>query len=269
MEAKGKKKKKKEKKEKMSMRGSLGKTQRSGYLEDELLGSSNKRHRTRGALSKRTLTGDSVLVFFAREDGSADEEEEEESEKEEEQMPQYRPASNNPIEIPVVRTLTDDEMAGTGLDLSQEGDLEPTSDEWYRKLHLVFEIKEQALREQYSRPGSSVRRLVNRSGPVSSTELLLAPSVESRLTKEDHIQVLGKMDVPDVPQERLRAIEGKLEEVEKSYENRPTHFAKYYLHTQWAPQVVVEKPPVEAVPEGQPAPKPKLLIKLTRLQDKR
>jgi hypothetical protein len=79
---------------------------------------------------------------------------------------------------------------------------------------MVFEIKERALREQFARSGG-MRRLVQRSGSeVSSTELMLAPMVEKKLTSADHKQVLGKIDLPEVPKERLKEIEGKLEEVQ-------------------------------------------------------
>ena len=275
----------------MSMRGATGKTARSqsfGFADDDL-GSANKRHRTRGALSKRTLTAETVLSFVEGELSSEEEEDSELEEAPEDAAPVYRPAATV-IEIPVVRTLSDEEMRGGGENGALGdggggggggvgGEVEPTSDEWYRKLHLVFELKEQAFREQASRGGSSVRRLVNRSGPVSSTELLLAPAVESMLTKEDAKLVLGKVDLPEVPEDRLRLIEGKLQEVEKSYENRTQHYARYYLHTQWAPQVIVEPPPPPSAAaatgdgggagEGQPPPKPKLVLKLKRLQDKR
>ncbi len=264
------------------MRGATGKTARTGSVgfADDELGSANKRHRTRGALSKRTLTAETVLIFAEGDLSSEEEEEEEIEEQQEDAAPVYRPSTSD-IEIPVVRMLTNEEMKSGGAEARQGEDAEAeaaaaaaeqTSDEWYRKLHVVFEIKEQAFREQASRAGSSVRRLVNRSGPVSSTELLLAPSVEKKLSKEEARLVLGKVDLPEVPEERLRAIEGKLEEVEKSYENRSQHYARYYLHTQWAPQVVVVEPPAASAlgeTDGMPPPKPKLVLKLKRLQDKR
>jgi hypothetical protein len=248
-----------------------GKTSRTSSLvvgEEEQLGSANKRHRTRGAMSKRALTAETVLMCLDAPVSSDDEEDEEKEVHVDE--PVYRPSGCS-IEIPVVRTLTDEEMKGGGNGWTEDGPVEPTSDEWYRKLHVVFEIKEQAFREQATRSsGSSLRRLVNSSGPVSSTELMLAPAVEAKLTKEDHRMVLGKVDLPEVPEERLRAIEGKLEEVEKSYENSTQHYARYYLHTQWAPQMVKVEPIADLlVAEGQPPPKPKLLLKLKRLQDKR
>jgi hypothetical protein len=265
----------------MSMRGATGKTVRShsvGFADDEL-GSANKRHRTRGAMSKRTLTAETVLVFVEGELSSEEEEDSEQEEQPEDVAPVYRPSTSD-IEIPVVRTLTDEEMraGGEGPAHGDNGngvEVEPTSDEWYRRLHVVYEIKEQAFREQATRGGSSVRRLVNRTGPVSSTELLLAPAVERKLTKEDAKMVLGKMELPEVPEDRLRLIEGKLEQVEKSYEQGTQHYARYYLHTQWAPQVIVEPPPpapAASAVEGQPPmppPKPKLVLKLKRLQDKR
>ncbi len=271
-----------------------GKTARAQHADEEA--AAPKRHRTRGAVSKRALTADTVLFFAEGPLSSDDEDDEEEAGTgsaaaggggvgggEEEggrgkgkgkgtrrgEEPVYRPAASS-IEIPVIRMLTDEEMRSGGEPAPEGTPLELTTDEWYRKLHLVFEIKEQAFREQAMRSGgSSLRRLVNRSGPVSSTELLLAPEIEAKLSKEDQRMVLGKVDLPEVPEERLRAIEGKLEEVEKSYENTTTHFSRYYLHTQWAPEIKIEKPPEVPLVEGQPPPKPKLMLKLKRLQDKR
>lgn len=244
-----------------------------GFSEDELL---NKRHRTRGALSKMQMTPETILYFSPTSqdgDGSSDEDY---SSDEEEKMPQYRPGTfTQPIEIPVIRTLSveemsardDDEEAGMG-----GGEDYPDDDAWYAKLHLVFELKEQALREQWLRAGGGgQRKLVQKRGPVSSTELLLAPQVESKLSKEDHLMVLGKMDAPEVPEERLKEIEGKLNEVQKTYEMQDKKFTRYYLHTQWAPQVIIDKPPVVATTEegGAPPPKPRLLLKLKRLEDKK
>lgn len=246
-----------------------GKTVRSYSAVEDELGSSNKRHRTRGAVNKRMLTADTILTFVEGPLVMSSDDEDEERQEEEPEEPVYRPVASS-IEIPVIRTLTDEEMKAGGEELPEGAPVELTTDEWYRKLHLVFEIKEQAFREQAMRSGgSSLRRLVNRSGPVSSTELLLAPEIESKLTKEDQRMVLGKVDLPEVPEERLRAIEGKLEEVEKTYENTTTHYARYYLHTQWAPEIKIEKPPDVPLAEGQEPPKPKLTLKLKRLQDKR
>lgn len=99
---------------------------------------------------------------------------------------------------------------------------------------------------------------------MSSTELLFAPDIESRLSESDHLEVLGKVvhdvAVPEVSgaaralllllltpltarQERLALITDKLEEKEKSYAQAPKHFTRFFLHTQWAPEVRIERAP--------------------------
>jgi hypothetical protein len=238
--------------------------------EDESL---HKRHRTRHALSKRQLTDETVLYFTPKE--GSDGEEDDSLEEAELVTTETHISVPTSIEIPVVRTLTDEELAARDAapPLAAGEEEEPTSDEWYRKLHIVFEIKEQAFREQALRSGGA-RRLVQRSGrEVSATELMLAPEVEKKLSREDHKLVLGKVDAPEVPDERLVEIQERLQEVAKSYEPEK-RFARYFLHTRWKPSVVVSEveddnaaaaatgPTAEATPK-----KKKLVIKLRRLAD--
>lgn len=170
----------------------------------------NKRHRTRQALHKRQLTADTLLYLTPPEGLSEDEDEDSGDEEEEEQGDSGHPlpTPGAAIEIPVVRTLTDEELATrmappppilSEQQPAADEEEEDISDAHYRRLHLVFELKEQALREQSVRTGGA-RRLVQRSGrQVSSTELLLAPSVERKLTREDHKMVLGKTVCPKCP----------------------------------------------------------------------
>lgn len=227
-----------------------------------------KRHQTRSAASRRALTADTVLVHRDETalEGGSDSGDEEEVQAE----PMYRPPGGMPsIEIPVIRVLDEDD-GGCPDDLlrkEQEQDEEDVSDAHFAKMHLIYEIKEQALRENLS--GSRIRRFpLRKGGPVSSTELLFAPSVEAKLTKEDQVEVLGKaMDV-QLPEERRAEIEGKLHEVEQSYEQGPTHYTRYYLHTQWKPVVTIERPAPVADAAAVEQPKPRLLLKLKRLSDK-
>lgn len=238
--------------------------------EDETL---HKRHRTRHALHKRALTEDTVLYFAPPEGLQSDDEDEdsldEEIDDDEASAPPVlglKPEVS--IEIPVIRTLTDEELAARAAEVAAaktiasdvqttgggEEDEEPTSDSWYRRMHLVFELKEQAIREQASR-SSSVRRLVQRTGSeVSSTELLLAPKVESLLTSEDTKMVMGKVDLPELSGDRLIEIEEKLAQVERSYESKGQSFSRYWLHTRFQPKVIIEEVQAASVPvpEGQP-----------------
>ena len=243
------------------------KTRAVGGGEDD---GQNKRHRTRGALSKRQLTPETILYFTPPEAGSSDEEEDDDDEEE---LPsETLPPPGASIEIPVVRRLTDEELAVRTAELQELGappdrEEDQTSDAWYRRLHLVFELKEQAIREQAMRSGGG-RRVVRRLGnEVSATELLLAPEVERSLSREDHRLVMGKSEAPEVPGERLAEIQSRLLEVEQSYDQEKK-YSRYYLHTRWQPQVVVE-PPVAPGADGEAAVAPRrLVIKLQRLADK-
>lgn len=247
------------------------------FVEEE----TSKRHRTRGALSKRQLQPETILYFKHPEEENGEDFDFEDSEEEDvgdQASMSSKSSSVQNIEIPTIKELTDQELAEIVED-DVEGEDEDVEldDEYYKKLHLVFEIKEQAIREQWMKGGNS-RRMLRKMGPVSSTELLLAPAVEAKLSREDTMEVLGKSDLPDVPEERLRDIQGRLDEVEKTYE-RDGKYARFWLHTQWKPEIVVEK---RASDDGDnrsdnnnnndnggepPKPKPRLVLKLKRLQD--
>jgi len=179
------------------------------------------------------------------------------------------------IWIPDIVELNQDADAATFAQQEADGledEEEITDDEYYAKLHLLFELKEQALREQWTGTRKKTR-FVRKGGEVSSTELLFAPAVGSKFTEEDQIDVIGKVVNPEIPEQRLKQIEEKLEKVEQSYEQRPKHFSRYYLHTRWKPEIVIEKPPPQPQQQqqqqqAQSQKKPRLVLKLKRLKDK-
>lgn len=244
-----------------------------------------KRHQTRGAARSEQLNADTVLRHLEPEE----EFEWQTSQALPSEAPAWEPPSRTLTEdiiIPQIVELPLEQMTPSGaVDASFEE--EDISDAYFAKMHLVHEIKEQALRENIA---GTRRNFVRRVGAVTASELLFAPTVS--LSKQDQMEVLGRVVDVELPEERRSLIVEKLQEKEKTYAEAPKHFVRNYLQTQWAPVTVIREPVVAAAPNGDrdetepgggapnngapPGPSPpapnnkgRLLIKLKRLPDQK